>query len=328
MGRKLISFEERAKKFGHDLSALKSGDVIRTTRYVQSIEELRDLLHDGASDQDRQKRIEDYQQSRSDLMDESNTTMEAVYFRAEAAVFSDKELNHDDQLALEHIFPVEVDLMSADDMTVDYDWVLGTEGQPFSVNLGTLTLEPGGSITAYATAVNFTAETFINKVNGAGTGDAANYTIGIFGVDGAAGIAGYNPSAGEKGYDGRNSSPNSPGVCTGSTKPTDGGPGQAGANGGNGQIGQDGKLTTPLLLPSPTLSKIPYMLSPDQGLAARGAPAVMAQQVVRAEKVVMPVKPGAKETRAPMAETAVQVATEVQAAKVVTPLTVSVVMSR
>ncbi|MCG5485907.1 MAG: hypothetical protein KK482_19660 [Sinorhizobium meliloti] len=247
----MLSFNERALKFGHSLEALKAGDEIHTTRKVHSIEELRDLLHDGSSPEVRQARARQYEKDHPKLMDESNSSIEALYLRAEAAVHADRPLSHDDALALKHVFPTTVRLVSAADKTISSEWTLGNESTPVSVNIDTLTINDGGYINAYATSVTFVAQTVVNNASGGSSG--ANYTIGIFGNPGAAGTAGTNQPQAANGQNGSSSGTPSPGICTGAKDPT---PGTAGANGAAGTDGQRGSDGTPNLTANFTFNAI------------------------------------------------------------------------
>jgi len=234
----MSNFEARAAQFGHSIDQLKAGDEIRTIRTVHSIEELKSLLHDGAPDADRAARVAHYEAAYPDLMKGSNTSVEALHLRAMAAVHADHPLSGNDKSALKKAFPVKVELVSAANPTIKTEWTLGNQSPPVAINLGTLTIEDGGYINAYATYVTFTADTVVNKSSGGSSG--ANYTIGIFGVDGEAGSAGTNQPAAKKGKKGSSSGTPSPGVCTGAPAATPGGPGGNGANGGAGGVGGDG----------------------------------------------------------------------------------------
>ncbi|PST26549.1 hypothetical protein C7U60_03390, partial [Mesorhizobium plurifarium] len=234
----MLSFHERALKFGHSLEALQNGDEIHTTRTVHSIEELRELMHDGASPEVRQARIRQYEKDHPKLMDESNGSIEALHLRAAAAVHADRPLSHDDALALKHVFPTKVKLVSATDKTISSEWTLGDESTPVSLNIETLTIDQGGYINAYATSVTFVAQTVVNNASGGSSG--ANYTIGIFGKPGTAGTAGTNQPQAANGQDGSSSGTPSPGVCTGAKDPTAGTAGADGAAGTDGQRGADG----------------------------------------------------------------------------------------
>ncbi|WP_052201811.1 hypothetical protein [Ensifer sp. ZNC0028] len=264
----MLSFNERALKFGHSLEALKAGDEIQTTRQVHSIEELRDLLHDGSSPEMRQARARQYEKDHPKLMDEANGSMEALYLRAEAAVHADRPLSHDDALALKHVFPTTVRLLSALDKTISSEWTLGNESTPVSINVGTLTINQGGYINAYATSVTFVAQAVVNNASGGSSG--ANYTIGIFGAPGAAGTAGTNQPQAQNGQNGSSSGTPSPGVCTGAKDPTAGTAGSNGAAGTDGQRGADGTPNLTANFTFNAMSQNPIYLLTQSGAGGQG----------------------------------------------------------
>lgn len=264
----MLSFNERAVKFGHNLDALKAGDEIQTVHTVHSMEELHDLMHDGASAEVRQARARRFEKDHPKLMDDANGSLEALYLRAEAAVHADRPLSHDDALALKHVFPTTVRLVSANDKTISSEWTLGDESSPVSLNIGTLTINQGGYINAYATSVTFVAQTVVNNASGGSSG--ANYTIGIFGKAGGTGTPGTNEPQAANGQNGSSSGTPSPGICTGAKDPTAGTAGASGAAGSDGQRGADGTPNLTANFTFNALQQNPIYIQTQSGAGGQG----------------------------------------------------------
>jgi hypothetical protein len=260
-------FETRAALFGHSLEALQKGDTITTTRKVNSLEELRSLMHDGAPDDVRAARVADYTSNHPAMMDEANADINAVHLRAAAYIHADRPLCADDAQMVAPTFPVNVTLISTADQTIDSEWNLGNEASPVSVNIGTLTINQGGYITATATAVTFVAQAVVNNSSG-GTG--ANFTIGIFGSPGTAGLPGTSPGAAANGSNGSNSDVPTPGICTGARSPTAGQVGSPGTQGGQGQPGGNGTPNQTASFTFNAISGTPLLLQTQSGAGGAG----------------------------------------------------------
>lgn len=234
----MSSFKENAKRFGHSIESLEKGNHIRTTVMAKNIKEMHSLMHDGAADDVRAKRLSSYKaEHHAELMDEKNMSIEALFMRGGAYIHADYPLCDEDTKMLDTFFPVPVDLVSIADKTISSEWNLGNSAAPVNYNLGTLTINPGGYMIATATQVTLSATSLVNNVSG---NSGTNYTIGIFGVAGNAGDTGSAGGTGKAGKNGADAGTPCPGVCTGARTPAKGGTGKVGGTGGNGNSGKDG----------------------------------------------------------------------------------------
>lgn len=206
---------------------------------VGSVDELRELLHDGASDDVRRGRLASLAERSPDSLNRVHQDPKSVLHRVSAYLYADEPLDARDRARIVHLFPMHVRVIALADKTLGPGqvWDLGTSTSPVVVTLGTLTMEPGSSIVIRNTALKFTVENLVrnSSVGAAGT----NYDIAILGVQGPAG------SPGQLGGKGGNGDQGKPGTCTGGggISGDDGGPGSPGtkgAVGGKGGRGLDG----------------------------------------------------------------------------------------
>ena len=259
------TFQKLAKRYGHDIDRLKAGDEIQTTHTVESLEALRDLLHDGSGDDERKQRLKDFNKNHEAEMDHRNTDIDAVHLRAAAMIHADHELHPDDKQMLSGMFPSKVRLVSANDKAINSEWNLGTS-TIVAHNINTLTMTDAAYIVAYNTHLTLTVQTLVNNV----TSSPVPYTVGLFGVAGAAGAAGTTGSAGSSGTNGSSAGTPSPGVCTGARTPSAGGAGKDGKAGGDGSQGGDGLPSLVAALSINALTGNPVALYNQSGTGGSG----------------------------------------------------------
>ena len=217
-----------AKSLGLDSSKLEKGEVIDTVVSVPDIDTFRELFGGSLTDEQRAG----FSAATPDLDD--HPAMKALVQH----VFGSGAL---DDAARDHagrLFPTTVKLTAGSTVTIDTDITVGPLGQPYAIVTDALVFA-GGSLTMLATSLTIQAGT----VTVSGAAAAKPYHIGIFGEDGT------QPPQAPPGQpyanaakSGSNSSPPSPGICTGAAK---GGNGTDGSKGNTGSPGEDGSLGQP-----------------------------------------------------------------------------------
>ena len=209
----------RAQALGHDISELKKGKTIRSTVSVRTIDEFKSIFGGEATAEQRKAYSEQFAAAR--LGDFPGAMAIA---RLSEYVWGDRQLSPADAEFAESVFPLRIEAVSGQNVTISTDEVIGPGAVPFHVNAGTLTFA-GGALTLFNTVLTVSADTLV--VNSSGS---TPYHIGIFGAAGAQGTTGSTGSSTSgQAKHGSDSSAPSPGICTGAS---DGGPGGAGAAGG------------------------------------------------------------------------------------------------
>jgi hypothetical protein len=227
-----ITFEERARRLYHDVSALLKGVEIDSQIAINDVGQLRDVLDDGATPDERQvrgKRI-------SARSSPNSVTQEAVLNRVLAYVLGNEDLNADDRRRIQAVFPMTIRAISNLEKTLQPGevWDLGTSSTPVTVNLGTLTMMAGSSIRIQNTVLTFTADSVIRQSGPGGP----NYDMALFGATGPTGGVASSGGVGGAGAQGSPGTCSSPGVAGNDGGP--GGQGKTGATGGVGSQGGDG----------------------------------------------------------------------------------------
>lgn len=205
-----------------------------TTTTVNSVDDLRQIFDHGATPQMRSNYTQSLTTSFPEHMASSNFDTDALAARVSASVFGDHSLSADDTTALKTAFPMAVLTAKIDTKTIPANtvWNLGTSTSPVSIEVGTLTMEPGSSIVIANTVLSLKVDTLIRQTGGSGP----NYDLAILGVAGASG------STGASGQNGQNGPQGSGGTCQsgGGIAGDNGGAGGNGTGGGNGGIGNQG----------------------------------------------------------------------------------------
>jgi hypothetical protein len=268
----VLGVEEIAGKLGHDVTSLRAGQEIRSTVQVNSLDELKQLFDHGEAPEQRATVAQTIGADRPEHADPENDSLDAVTHRVEAHVLGDAPISDADRQRVAAAFPMHVTAISAPDKTLGPGevWDLGTSTSAVTVNLGTLTMQPGSAIKIQNTVLSFTVATLVRN---AGTGGAANYDIGIFGATGGTGTAGTQGGAGGPGGTGN------PGTCQsgGGISGNDGGVGgvgSAGATGGVGGVGNDGlpALSATIKVGSLTGSAGQLVVATQSGTGGYGGP--------------------------------------------------------
>ena len=149
-----------------------------STIIVHNIDQLKEIFDSGESPAVRSARSWAITSTHSTKMDaEKDLSAEALTKRVEAHLLGDTPLSEIDRKRLERVFPMTVTSITADDKGLPdgYVWNLGTSTSPVTVQLGTLTMNPGSSIRIQNTVLKFTVDTLIRQAGGQG----APYDIGI-----------------------------------------------------------------------------------------------------------------------------------------------------
>jgi len=218
-----VDVQEAAKLFGLDPSSAGKGNAAGKTIVVQDIDTFRKLFGGELTDEQRQA----FSAAAPDI--EEHPPMGELIDH----VFGAGELTDSAEAYSREVTPTEVTMVAGDTFTIDTDIVQGPSGQPYSIVTDNLVFD-GGSLTMLATALTIQATSVTIK-----SGSQKNpYHIGIMGVVGATpeqapSGAPYANSA----QSGSNSSPPSPGICSGAKS---GGTGKNGAKGNPGAAGYPG----------------------------------------------------------------------------------------
>src|SRR5215831_4016230 len=141
----MASFTSLAKSLGHDVAALMAGKEIRTNLTVHNLAELKAALNpDGEI-----------------LPLGAAAGLSGVIGEVTRYVYVGQALTPEAARRVELLFPLEVNAISANDKVLAPDevWDLGTSTSPVTVNLGTLTMQPGSSVRIQNTVLQFTVET-------------------------------------------------------------------------------------------------------------------------------------------------------------------------
>ena len=225
-------------QFGLDINALKQGQTLKITVMVSSLADFKALFAGNLSAHSRTLTHGQLQANAAAFQDDSHAHL---LHRLTSYVYGDHLLSPADQQRAAAYFPLEVDVESAEDVTIDSAVQYGPSGKPVLLNYRKLTFSGNGSITAINTVLSLNAE-IVEIVSSSASSGSEPYHIASIGKEGDSGAAGSNGSSvTNQAANGSNKQPASPGVCTGVGS---GGDGVQGANGGDanaGEFGLDGK---------------------------------------------------------------------------------------
>ena len=146
-----------AKKLGHDVEKLsEQGGRISTQHTVNSLEELRELVQPGGGTAPRAG-------GAASGGGEPMTLDVAV----QAYLAGAGELSAGQMALVQSAMPVTVLATTYDNYTIpaNTDWNLGTSTTPQVININTLTMEPGSSISIYNTSLTLTVQTLIRQTS-------------------------------------------------------------------------------------------------------------------------------------------------------------------
>lgn len=227
-----MDYLDRARILGHNVEALKNGEMITGLVSLESLEHFKELFGDYTADQRSEF------SSRLQTLPDDHPVIEPFRNLLDY-VHGTRQLTAEDSAFARQIFPLNVTAVSGADVTISSDESVGPAAPPYILNAGTLTFA-GGSLTVRNTVCQISADNLVIRAGG-----DLPYHIGIFGAPGATGSAGAagNSTPGQA-PNGRDSMGGSPGVCTGAS---DGEDGQNGAPGGVGNPGGPGGAGAPSL---------------------------------------------------------------------------------
>ncbi|MCL7928525.1 hypothetical protein [Halomonas llamarensis] len=226
------SYLKRAAKLGQDVEALKAGHTLEGTATIHSIEDFKELMSDGLTD--------DHRQCFSGLSSGEAPADDAMIDALADYVYGTKDLSPEAKSHAEKLFPVTVAVTSGESVTIESDQEYGPSGPPKLINAGTLTFD-GGSITAVTTSLTISADKL--KIVKSGT---KSYTVGVLGKQGADGDdCPPSPAYDKPAPRGKDASAPSPGICTGADNGGTGDPGKQGQGGDKGKDGEDGHTNLP-----------------------------------------------------------------------------------
>ena len=160
-----------------------------------------------------------------------------------ASVYADQNIELPlTQSFIENTFPIEVELLSANDVVISTDRVTGPNASPLLINADNLTFD-GGSLTVITTVLTLSANNLIFKQSS--THQKIN-TISVFLVKKVKMVplvpmAKISPPA----QAGDTSNPPAPGFCAGAGNGKNGSAGNTGDNGRNGENGMEGDANLP-----------------------------------------------------------------------------------
>jgi hypothetical protein len=235
-----LNFYERAAKFGHSADSLKEGNYVSSVISVSSMDELKALLDDGSTKEERaaaKKALMGSSDMESATIDNSN---EALLKRVHAHVFADQPLAASDQESLSQAFPLKLMAISAPNVTYPKgETSLGTSQLLLTFNYGTVTMQDQSFVTVYNSTLNYTMDTLIRN----GTPPPGRGDFNVLGVTGGTGGQGGQGNVGGNGSAGTPGNCSSAGIAGASGQ--NGGTGSAGQSGGTGNNGGNGLPSMP-----------------------------------------------------------------------------------
>lgn len=218
-----------ADRLGLDRDALERGETIRTTVKIASFEDFREIFGGSLTEAQRDAHSAAHK-SRPTSPDSTLALLDEL----ERHVYGRHTLSEQARDYAQTAFPISAKVMSATDLVISEDEILGPGGAPVVISCDTLTFS-GGSIQAITTSLHITAREL--AVNDPGS---THFHIGILGEKGENGPRGEDgaPYA-EPAKTGKKGKTASPGVCKSSGG--DGDDGARGRNGTDGERGDDGR---------------------------------------------------------------------------------------
>ena len=264
-----MDFERLAEKFGHDLDELKAGKKSTGHVSIGDIHELRDLLADGESGEDRAARAMDMKKRFGDDLDASNRTEQAIMRRAQAYVMADVPMSDADSSTVSNLFPLEATSDYMPKLDVDKVIDLGTSVPPYFLWVGELNILPGGAIRIQNSVLTVKVDT-LNIVGGAPpAASGVNYHLGIFGATGAIGAPISAPGPAASGPGGRNANCSVSGSEPGQSS-SKGLTGSRGATGTVGNAGEAGKASLTAKITIAAITGGQFVIKTKSGTGGRG----------------------------------------------------------
>ena len=225
----MYDFKQRAKLLG-----LSSDDAFHGVRSIPNLQGLQQILDDGktgaTSGDLLYKGIKD-----PDKNDHTANLSRKILKHA----YGSEKLAGDDLAEAQTAGPLQVNVISIPEKTIDGVWNLNDETRPGGVivSIGTLTIKDGGCITISNRLLDFTVDRIVR--DGAAPPPSGLGTFNILGVDGATGQAGAAPAEPGQARGGAPGNCSSAGIAGASGG--NGTPGVSGATGNTGGRGADGK---------------------------------------------------------------------------------------
>jgi hypothetical protein len=237
-----VGYLERAQLIGHDVSRLKNGETIRSTVLVETLDKFKAIFAGSLTPAHRAEFSR--KTGASPWAMQFNGMPDATMGRLLNYVFGDGELTPADTNFASKMFPLKIDAVSGQNITISTAEQCGPTAAPVAINADTLTFATGGSITALNTVLTVTADNLVIQTGQATA--AAPYHIGLLGVTGAIGQTGSpGPNTTGQGQPGNSIQPPTAGICTGASAGGTGGTGGAGGTGGTGGTGGNGLPSLP-----------------------------------------------------------------------------------
>jgi hypothetical protein len=226
-------FYKTAAKLGHSRELLEQGISISSTITVNDIEQLRDILDDGESEEVR-KAIAKLLFDGIELTPDSDASAVGVLRRVENFLHGTAELSAADRTRVQPSFPLNVHAESNPNQTISTPYQLTSPEPIYKMNWGTLTLANGGCLIAYNKPILIS----IDQLNRTGNPPSPYADINILGATGGKGATATNGTVGTAGGNGTNGYCSSAGIAgPGGTNGSTGGVGIVGGTGGNGGDG-------------------------------------------------------------------------------------------
>lgn len=269
-------FERLAAKFGHDLDALKAGKESTVKISICDIHELRNLLADGESGEDRAARAHLMKERFGADLDAANRTEQAIMRRAHAYVMADVPMSDEDHSAVASLFPMEAPSDYIPKLDLDKVMDLGTSVAPYFLWIGELNIHPGGAIRIQNSVLTLTVDK-LNIVGGAQAASGVNYHLGIFGATGGIGVEIPAPGAAPAGPGGRDANCSVSGSEPGQSS-SKGLTGSKGATGTVGNPGEAGKASLPATITIKAITGGQFVIKTKSGTGGRGGTGGPGQQ--------------------------------------------------
>jgi hypothetical protein len=214
-----LNFFERAAKFGHSADALKAGHDISSEISVPNLDELKKLLDDGSSAEEKSSFAGSLGAAPNDSDPQSG-----LLSRVNAHIFGNAPLSADDEAMVKQAFPLTVLTLSAENKTYPKgENCLGKSQLIINCNYGTVTMDDQSYVTVYNSTLNYTMDTLVRN----GKPPAQWGDFNILGTTGTTGGVGDGGAKGGTGSTGKGGNCSSAGI--------------AGSPGEDGKKGDDGK---------------------------------------------------------------------------------------
>ncbi len=258
----MFDFKQRAEALG-----ISPNDMFRGVLSIPNAKRLREILDDGTGGKTGQATAGLIYDGIE--LPASASLTRSLSRRLLQYAYGGSELSAEDA-ALVETAPIDANVISIDEKTIDGEWNLNDETPEGAVilSVGTLTIKDGGYIVISNRMLDFSVDHIIR--DGVAPLPAGKGTFNILGITGDPGDPGDSPDAPGQAGSG------SPGNCSSAgisgKSGGDGTPGDTGATGGTGGQGGNGKpsLEAIIRVTQDITSSVPLVIHTQSGIGGKG----------------------------------------------------------